>query len=198
MAREVEKNSPFSIVRSNHDENVLIKRAIAGDCDAFGCLYQNHMDAIYRYIFFRVGDTNDAEDLTEQVFLQAWESLPEYQHASHPFSSWLYRIAHNLVVDHHRRRKPILEIDSIEENPNLENQAGLLNHFSQAEETIVLAQAIRQLPDEQQQVIILRFIEGLSHSEVAHILNKSDGACRMIQARALATLNEKLKLTQGS
>jgi RNA polymerase sigma-70 factor (ECF subfamily) len=176
----------------------MIKRAIAGDQDAFGNLYQNHMDAIYRYIFFRVGDTNDAEDLTEQTFLRAWESLPGYRPGEHPFSSWLYRIAHNLVVDHHRRRRPTAEIDSIEQNSNLENQAGAFNHLTQAEDTIVLAQAIRQLPDEQQQVIILRFIEGLSHNEVAHILNKSDGACRMIQARALAALNDQLKLTQGS
>ncbi|MFQ5923219.1 MAG: sigma-70 family RNA polymerase sigma factor, partial [Anaerolineales bacterium] len=86
------------------DESVLVSRAVAGEAHAFGRLYESHMDAIYRYIYFRVGEPAQAEDMTEEVFVKAWEALPNYRPTEHPFTSWLYRIAHNLVVDHYRRK----------------------------------------------------------------------------------------------
>ena len=169
----------------------LIIRAKAGDADAFGELYLRHLDAIYRYVYFRVDDAQEAEDITEQVFLKAWEALPGYRHQGHPFSSWLYRIAHNVVIDYRRRQKFTAPMP-----PEPINWAGgdstSLEQMIAAEEVETLAAAISQLPDVQQEVIILRFIEGLNHNQIANILQKSSGACRNIQYRALMALNRIL------
>jgi len=173
-------------------EATLIAQAIAGNADAFGELYLLHLDAIYRYVYYRVGDGAEAEDLTEQVFLKAWEALPGYQQRGYPFSSWLYRIAHNTVADYHRRQKPEVPMPSPEKVEKRDQHRPPLEQVIATEEAATLATAIAQLSEEQQQVIILRFIEGLSHAEVARILAKSEGACRVIQHRALAALNRLL------
>ena len=85
----------------------LVARAIRGDAEAFGDLYAEYLDAIYRYVLLRVGDEASAEDLTEEVFVRAWEALPRYKAHKYPFSSWLYRIAHNLVVDAYRKHQSL-------------------------------------------------------------------------------------------
>ncbi len=183
---------------SSQDGDALVERAIAGDADAFGELYLLHLDAIYRYVYYRVGNTNDAEDLTEQVFLKAWEALPGYKQRGNPFTSWLYRIAHNVVVDHHRRRKPTVSMPLSEKVDWESKQPTSLEQVIEAEEAASLAAAVAQLPEEQQQVIILRFVEGLNHSEVARILDKSQDACRVLQHRALVALNQLLNGAQGT
>jgi len=179
------------------NQTVLVRRAIAGDADAFGQLYLDHLDAIYRYIYFRVGDAHEAEDLTEQVFLKAWEALPGYRQRGNPFASWIYRIAHNLVIDHHRQRKPVETMPSDDQPDQTSEPLASLEGVIAAEEVEALSRAIRQLPDEQQQVVILRFIEGLRHAEVARIIGKSEGACRMIEHRALIALYGLLSSTSG-
>jgi RNA polymerase sigma-70 factor (ECF subfamily) len=173
-------------------DSQLIVRAASGDTAAFGRLYERHLDAIYRYIYFRVSNARDAEDLTEQVFLKAWQALPDYEQQGTPFTSWLYRIAHNAVIDHYRRRDVREAVDPEEIFNWGGTEASSLEWVIAAEETERLADAIGQLPEEQQQVIILRFIEGLDHAAVADILEKSNGACRMIQYRALTTLSRLL------
>lgn len=182
------------MVPSAYDEAALVKRAADGDADAFGALYLRHLDAIYRYVRFRVGNARDAEDLTEQVFLKAWEALPNYRQRGLPFASWLYRIAHNTVVDFHRRPSPEVPLAAAD-HPVAGSGSqgpGALETVIQESEVTALADAIRKLPEEQQQVIVLRFIEGLSHAEVARIINKSQGACRVIQHRALSALHRLL------
>lgn len=174
------------------DEAALVERAVRGDTTAFGTLYQLHLDAIYRYVYLRVGNQADAEDLTEQTFLKAWEALPRYKHRGYPFSSWLYRIAHNLVVDHHRRRKPVLSAPQSDRVVRDNAQPTILDQVIRAEEAQTLASAIAQLSEEQQQIVILRFVEGLKHAEVARIMDKSEGACRIMQHRALVALNRLL------
>jgi RNA polymerase sigma-70 factor (ECF subfamily) len=176
---------------SPSNEVALVEDAIAGEADAFGELYLLHLDAIYRYVYFRVGDARDAEDLTEQVFLKAWEALPGYKLCGHPFKSWLYRIAHNVIIDYHRCRStgPIL---LPEERDYESQQPAALEQVIEAEEASALAQAIAQLPEAQQQVIILRFVEGLGYDQVAHIIHKSPEACRVLQHRSLVALNRLL------
>jgi RNA polymerase sigma-70 factor (ECF subfamily) len=148
-------------------EQALVSQAIDGDADAFGVLYLDHLDAIYRYIYYRVADEQLAEDLTEEVFVRAWTALPKYEPQGYRFTSWLYRIARNLVVDHYR-----LPEDQLADHQDYES----------------LANAIKQLGDDEQQVIVLRFMEGLSHREVAEVIGKSEGASRVIQHRALEAL----------
>lgn len=183
----------MSFVQDDVAESELVELAAAGDSGAFGELYLRYLDVIYRYVYFRVGDVHDAEDLTEMTFLRAWESLPSYKNQGSPFTSWLYRIAHNLVVDHHRRMRPYQPISQVDQLDRLDDaQAGLIHRLIASEEVEELTQALSRLTEEQQQVIILRFIQGLNHAEVARLLNKSDGACRMLQFRALTTLNQIL------
>ena len=89
------------------NEKKLVLRAQKGDSEAFGVLYSWYLDAFYRYVYFRVDTTATAEDLTEEVFVRAWEALPTYEIRKYPFKSWLYRIAHNLVIDHRRKQQPV-------------------------------------------------------------------------------------------
>ena len=169
------------------NEEDLVRRAIQGDSDAFGVLYTTHLKPIYRYIYYRVGDILEAEDLTEDVFIKAWEALPGYQIKAHPFKSWLYRIAHNLIVDFHRKKRPISMAE-----PEVYNNSSHLPSIEKAVETWenaeTLAEAVKSLNPEQQQVILLRFVEGLSHQEVGVIIGKSEASSRVIQHRALAAL----------
>jgi RNA polymerase sigma-70 factor (ECF subfamily) len=175
------------------NEARLVELAVGGDFDSFAALYSRHLDAIFRYIYYRTGDAQDAEDLTEQVFLKAWQARANYKPVGCYFINWLYRIAHNSVVDHHRRQKIIVTEDLPSEISLAdESQKPSLDTIIQDEEKALLAAAIARLPDDYQQVIILRFIEGLGHAEIAHVLDKSEVACRGIQHRALAALNKIL------
>ena len=174
------------------NETRTIELAKAGDFDSFASLYTYHLDRIYRYTYFRIGDTQDAEDLTEQIFLKAWEALPNYHPAGCSFIHWLYRIAHNAVVDFHRRHKLITFEALSSQEPEKGVQETVLDEVILSEERALLASAIRMLPEDFQQVIILRFIEGLGHAEISKVLDKSEVACRGIQFRALASLNRIL------
>ncbi len=179
---------------ASQDEGQLISRAISGEVEAYGELYILHQEAIYRYIVFRIADSKDAEDLTEQVFLNAWEALPGYDDQGKPFSSWLYRIAHNLVIDYYRQNKKNSHLfDGYQENIIPLTEKSALQHAIENEQIEFLIRAISKLTEDQQQVVILRFVEGLSHSEVAEILEKNEGACRMIQYRALSALQRIMK-----
>lgn len=173
---------------AEHRDETLVRRAKHGDAEAFGDLYERHVDAIYRYVFYKVGSERKAEDLTEQVFLSAWEAMDDYQLKGYPFSSWLYRIAHNAVVDHYRTSKDESPLDAV--------AFTLVDESLGPEETLMkkrqvsrLLDAMARLSEEKQELIILRFVEGLSHAQVAEILDKSEGACRVMQHRALKRLS---------
>lgn len=176
---------------NDHNEE-LVAQAIKGDGEAFDKLYQRYLDSIYRYVYFRIGDPDEAEDLTEEVFVRAWEALPGYQMREHLFISWLYRIAHNLIVDYHRRSRPTLLVDA-GENPQAVTPGTPESILEQMQSLQKLAEAIGELNEDEQQVILLRYIEGLSHGEVAATIGKSNEASRVIQHRALARLSGLLK-----
>jgi RNA polymerase sigma-70 factor (ECF subfamily) len=171
------------------NEKELICRAVDGDAEAFGDLYVHYLDDIYRYIFYRVRDEKRAEDLTERVFMSAWEAIEGYQPRGYPFSSWLYRIAHNAVVDYYRADRDEKPLDAMAFTL-ADESLGPEESLIKKREVSQLVEAIAQLSEEKQRLIILRFVEGLSHAQVAQILGKSEGACRVIQHRALGTLNE--------
>jgi RNA polymerase sigma-70 factor (ECF subfamily) len=172
------------------DERTLVERAIRRDREAFGALYDRHVVRVYRHLYYLVGNAAEAEDLTAQTFLQAWEAVPRYQIRGAPFVSWLLRIAHNLGVSHLRSRKDGLELPTTlvdhgsHGNPELsvERQADVDR----------VREAILQLRDEQRQVIILRFVEDLEYPEVAQIVGKSVAAVRVIQHRALNALRKQI------
>lgn len=171
-------------------EKELAVSATHHDREAFGLLYDRYVTKIYQYVYYKVGSTSEAEDLTAQVFLRAWEAIGGYEWREHPFSAWLFRIARNLVVDYHRARRDTVSLEgtdggdeirpSDEELPDQSLQALFTSEQ--------LRQAVSKLTDEQQEVIVLRFIEGYSTAEIASIMGKREGAIRGLQFRGLATL----------
>jgi len=173
------------------NEEELVRRAVRGDAEAFGDLYVRYLDDIYRYIFYKVRDERRAEDLTERVFIKAWEAIEGYELRGYPLSSWLYRIAHNAVVDHYRSSREEESLDAVaftlaDKSPGPEQTV------IERREVSRLLEAIAELSEEKQRLIILRFVEGLSHAQAAQILGKSEGACRVIQHRALLALSRTL------
>ncbi len=151
----------------------------------------HYLDDIYQYVFYRLGNEGKAEDLTEQVFLKAWEAIEGYEQGEYPFSSWLYRIAHNAVIDHYRTQKEEEPLEAI--SFRLADEAvGPEERLIHEAEVTSLCEALTQLSEEKQQLLVLRFVQGLPHAQVAEILGKSEGACRVMQHRALETLNEMM------
>ncbi|MBI5668887.1 MAG: sigma-70 family RNA polymerase sigma factor [Chloroflexi bacterium] len=173
------------------DEGRLIRRARQGDADAFACLYQETVQAVYRYIYLRVNDTQLAEDMTGDVYMRALKAMGSYQEQGKPFIAWLYRIAHARVVDHYRRtdRRPV-ESD-IEAEP-IPVSADMDHSLLRRQAAKALREAIAQLTDEQQQVVILRFIEGHSLETAAQIMGKNANAIKALQHRALRSLAGRL------
>jgi RNA polymerase sigma-70 factor (ECF subfamily) len=175
----------------NVDERMLVQRAIARDQDAFAALYDRHAVRVYRHIYYMVGNPAEAEDLTAQAFLQAWEAVPRYQIRGAPFVSWLLRIAHNLGVSHLRSRKEGAELpETLVDHSRDGNPEEVLQRRAEAER---VREAILRLRDEQRQVIMLRFVEDLEYPEVARIVGKSVAAVRVIQHRALNALRKQMR-----
>ena len=166
----------------------LIKKAAGGDFEAFGELYNTYLERIYRYIFYQVRDKMTAEDLTEEVFLKAWRAIDSCQGKEDTFSSWLYRIAHNHVIDSLRSQRKYLsaDIEALAKTHSPEPEAGI------EVERQEMLDAISDLPQNQKQVIILKFIDGLDNQEIGQVMGKRQGAIRALQMRALATLRQKL------
>ena len=174
-----------------NDEPSLIKRAKRYDRKAISELYRRHVQRIYRYIYYRVGDVNVAEDLTADVFLKALEGLEGFTYRGIPFSAWLHRIAHARVMDHFRKqaKRELLPLDERLVATGKGPQAMIEARLDHEE----LQSAIAQLTTDQQQVIILKFVEGLSNAEVARILGKSEGAVKSLQHRALNSLQRIMR-----
>ena len=165
------------------DEADLVRKAKSGDARAFGRLYDSTLDRIYRYVFFRVTDAELAEDLTSQVFLKAWENLRRYKPGG-PFVAWLYTIARNTVIDHYRTRKQSVPLDQtvIKEDPALDEKVDLKHDIG------ILQEAMQELTEEQREVLTLRFLADMETGEIAERMQKSEGAIRALQMRALQAL----------
>lgn len=172
-------------------ERSLVDRARAMEPAAWDDLYTAHHHAIYRYAFFRLGDAGNAEDLAHEVFLEALRGIKKYEYRGVSFRAWLYRIAHNISVDYYRRRNTrpphvgLPEVDGARGRHDGDFADGLLDRDE-------VMQAVAQLTGEQQQVVILRFFEGLSLAEVASATGRPAGAVKSMQHRALDRLRQIL------
>lgn len=174
------------------DEEALVEEAIGRDPEAFAELYDRHVVRVYRHIYYLVGRAPEAEDLTAQTFLQAWQAIDRYQIRGAPFLSWLFRIAHNLAVSHLRGRR-----DNSQLQDTVVDETTRRNPEEACEQKIDLdrvRQAILKLGSDQRQVIILRFVEDSDYREVAEIMGKSVAAVRVIQHRALSALRKQLQV----
>ncbi len=171
-------------------EDVLVARAIGGDEKAFTELYDCFYDRVYRHVLYRVGSTQDAEDLAQQVFVQAWRALGRYRQTGTPFIAWLLTIAHNAVVSFYRRRRNSRSLD--EENWDWPSDEHLEGNAEVRLEHERVRQMMRHLKAEYQQVLTMRFLEDLPYSDIAKALGKTEANIRVIQHRALRELRRYL------
>lgn len=175
--------------RIKEEVSLLVQRASRGDAEAFGKLYDIHLDTVYRYIYYKVRGRVEAEDLTAQVFLKAWEAMPRYQWREIPFVHWLLRLARNTVIDSFRTARNHEELDGglVSREPDPQGE------YLRVERAKELEEAIRSLPEEYQTVIALRFLQDMDYQTLADFTGKSPGALRVTQHRALAALRRSLE-----
>ncbi len=190
-AREA-TSSPEAV--SPTDEAALVHQARDGSREAFGILYERHRTTIARYVAARIRDSADSEDLTEAIFESAWRAMGRYREQGVPFLAWLYRLAHNRVVDHYRALRPTVTLVP-EVHESLEDPSAPLDGNIDSAD---LLKALHELTGDQREVIVLRFIQGMSGREVAQAMDKREDAVRALQFRALATLRRILAGEEAS
>jgi RNA polymerase sigma-70 factor (ECF subfamily) len=173
------------------NERQLVLQAQNGDAEAFGQLYDAYVERIYRFIYFRVDDQQTAEDITSHVFLKAWSNLHRFRFSRTPYLGWLYTIAHNAVIDHYRTRKPTTALEDVQLSQPDYSEA-VENKIDLTVEMNTIKAAMQNLTHDQQQVLTLRFIEGMSNTEIAKQLGKREGAVRALQMRGLQSLARQL------
>jgi RNA polymerase sigma-70 factor, ECF subfamily len=176
---------------SLQDEEGLVQRAQQQDNQAFAQLYEAYFDKIFRYIVLRVGNEAEAEDLTQQVFMKVLRSISSFKSKGPPFSSWVYRIAHNQVVDFLRQRNKKATVDI--EGLSLPSTGEDTQHRMEKELDIEqLKEATKQLTASQQEVLSLRFAGELSIAQCAETMGKSEGAIKALQHAAVQSLRKAL------
>ncbi len=181
---------------SSEQEKNLIRAAKTGDKQAFGLLYQRNVQSVYQYVYARVSDKELAEDITSDVFVRAYEKIASFERRGVPFLGWLYHVAQGQIIDHYRRKSRRKEPQSLEEvtleaNSNPEQIA-----FQNIRHERLLAH-VEALTDEQQQVVMLRFLQGHSLDETATLMGKNVGAVKALQFRALRSLARLLDDSTG-
>src|SRR6478752_8690993 len=182
---------------STADIRALVARAQQGDREALEDLYLIHFDRIYSYLHMSVGNRHDAEDLTTQTFLKMLESIGKFRFRAAPFSAWLFRIAHNLAMDHFRaarRWQPEEEVPEPEPDESTSAEAGALEAIGRKS----MLELIEELSPERQQVLTLKFVFNFANADVATILGKTEGAIKSLQHRALASLQKQLEKREAA
>jgi RNA polymerase sigma-70 factor, ECF subfamily len=182
---------PVPARESTEHVRKLVERGQQGDRDALEELYLIHFDRIYSYLHVSVGNRHDAEDLTTQTFLKMLEKIGSFKWRSAPFSAWLFRIAHNLAMDHFRSRRRWQPEEEVPEPPGEEEPSAELVAMRTIGRESML-QLIERLSPEQQQVLTLKFVFNLPNAEVAAILDKTEGAIKSLQHRALVSLQKQI------
>jgi len=173
------------------NEESLVRRAQQHDQEALAQLYEEHFNKIYRYVTIRIGNEMEAEDVTQQVFLNTLQSISSFQWRGISFSAWLFRIAHNQVVDYFRKKKrAALPLDESLENNDINPQLAVEHELDIKQ----LLLATKQLTEAQREVISLRFTSGLPTAEVAKIMGKSQGAVKALQHSAIVALRKTLSV----
>ncbi len=177
--------------RSSKGDAGLAARASAGEAEAFGALYDRYVEAVYRYVYYRVRNEAEAEDVTSDVFFKALRAIPRYE-PRQPFLAWLYRIARNAVIDRARRQRPQVPFEDALRHPGADRVVDPDAGLDAISDKAALRTAISQLTPLQQDVIILRYVEGLDTREIGKILGRRDGTVRGIEFRALGMLRQVL------
>ncbi|MEV6653310.1 ECF subfamily RNA polymerase sigma factor, BldN family [Streptomyces sp. NPDC051219] len=166
----------------------LVERAQAGEAEAFGRLYDQYSDTVYRYIYYRVGGKATAEDLTSETFLRALRRISTFTWQGRDFGAWLVTIARNLVADHFKSSRFRLEVTTGEMLDANEVERSPEDSVLEALSNAALLEAVRKLNPQQQECVTLRFLQGLSVAETARVMGKNEGAIKTLQYRAVRTL----------
>lgn len=170
----------------------LVRKAQRGDADAFAAIFDQHYPAIYRYCFYRLGDVKLAQDLTSEVFVRMVEKLDTFKPNGRPLLAWLYTIARNLVADDYRRNGKVAHLP-LDEALISGTRANPVHQTEQSLLADCLQKGMKELTEDQRQVILLKFVEDQSNDQVARILGKTRGAVKSLQHRALASLRRVLE-----
>jgi RNA polymerase sigma-70 factor, ECF subfamily len=180
---------------TDFDERALVEAA-KNDREAFGRLYEQHVEKIYNYVYYRTGNAQDAEDLTARVFFRAIQHIGNYEDQGVPFSAWLYRIARNLLANWYRdqSRRQIVSLDAVTQW-HVEDSPELATELMQNRD--LLLEAIRRLPADRQELLILKYVERLTNAEIGQILGRSEGAVKSLYHRTLLALRDDLAQTEG-
>jgi RNA polymerase sigma-70 factor (ECF subfamily) len=172
----------------DNEEN-LIKQCQSGETDKFGLLYDDYVQKIYRYVFYRTHHKETAEDITGTVFVKALENINSFDASRASFSAWIYRIARNTVIDHFRTTKINVNIEDVLEmgiNDNTQDDIDIRQKIKRVQEYM------KQLDPDQREILILRVWEGLSYSEIAHIVGKKEINLRVIFSRTLKKIKKDI------
>jgi RNA polymerase sigma-70 factor (ECF subfamily) len=195
MREEATRAATRPAAESSQDVRRLVERAQAGDRQALEELYLLHFDRIYSYLHMSVGNRHDAEDLTTQTFMKMLESIKGFRWRAAPFSAWLFRIAHNLAMDHFRaarRWQPEEDVPEPAGETEPSAEAAALQSIGRQS----MLELIEDLSQEQKQVLTLKFVFNLPNAEVATVLGKTEGAVKSLQHRALVSLQKHISQTE--
>lgn len=171
----------------------LVDRAKEGDAAAFGEIFDRFQPEIVRYLAHRTGNIDTAEDLAQQVFLKAWQAIPRFEHRAAPFKSWLYRMAHNQMVDHFRTHRPTSDLEGVDVPQDATAEAELLA----GERSERLRAALARLSEDHRQVLTLRFLMEKSAREIGEIMDRKEVTVRGLQMRALQALRREIDAIGG-
>ena len=174
-------------------EDHLVQQAIKRDETAFTALYRGCVERVYRHIYYKVSDSADAQDITQEVFIKAWNSIETYQSKGTPFIAWIITIANNLIVDHYRKQKRTIPTEELHEVEPVDELSDPAKETEIKFENAFIKKTVLKLKGDKQKVILMHFIDGMTYEEIAKVLNKSEGSIRVIQYRALGELRKLLR-----
>lgn len=175
---------------SGKPESELISLATTGNSEAFGALYEKYIDQIYNYIYYRTSNGKDAEDLCSRVFIRALHHIERYEDRGYPFSAWLYRIAHNLVVNWYRDKEKAEEISLSEQYPPPTMDGSVEGRIEKEDEKDSLLRVLSNLPEDRKELLILKHVEGLTNFEIGQIMDRTEGAIKALYHRTLESLRD--------
>ncbi|MBA2390776.1 MAG: sigma-70 family RNA polymerase sigma factor [Geodermatophilaceae bacterium] len=175
------------------DAWTLVQRVQGGDSDAFAQIYDRYVDVVYRYVYYRIGDRSQAEDFTSETFVRALRRLDSFTYQGRDLGAWLVTIARNIVFDHVKSSRYRLEVLTGEIDESSRMQEGPEHVVLERMDSLSLLRCVKRLGSEQQECIVLRFLQGLTVAETARIMGKNDGAIKALQHRAVRRLAKLLK-----
>lgn len=176
------------------DDEQVIQQVKNGETEAFGILYEQYAGMIFRYVYSHLDNRLDAEDLTEDTFLRAWRALPNYDERGVPFTAFLFRIARNSLIDYYRQKKAVTSMEDMELQAHEVGPEEATNVRMEGQD---LRRTLAALREDYRNVIIFRFLIGLSPDETAQVMQRSVGAVRVLQHRALSALKDLLNKEEG-